>query len=202
MKKLLTVVAVVAALMVGLKANAETIERDSDGDLTINVFANIIESFRVTIDNDDMIAAGSPSADGILDLNAGMNGYDALKSVAAGVCRDENDVSPVFADAGNSCALTGGLTSASDTALDFNVDLRVKVELSGPGSIDLSAAMSGATNADRTFDGNTLEFASSTSSSVIGLVDQDTDTLHWNGQAPLNDGPGYDDTIVVTVTKN
>lgn len=199
MKNLLKVLAAMALVVGAVSAHAETIERDSDGDLTINVFANIQESFRVTISNADMLAAGSPSADGILDLNGGLSGFDALKSLADNLCEDSTQAAPTYAGA-TSCSVNNQ-GSASNSSLQFSVDLDVAVEISGPGSIDLSAAMSGVTNGDEVFANSALSFASNSSTSVTGLGDQATDTLTWTGDAALNGGPSYDDTIVVTVTK-
>ena len=50
-------ITVLAALLLAfsMNAKAETIERSDEGDLTINVFASIIESFRVTIENADIV---------------------------------------------------------------------------------------------------------------------------------------------------
>ena len=203
MKKFFTSLALIAVMVTGGAANAATIEIDADGTLEINVFANIIESFRITISADDLTLAGAaPTALGIIDLNGGLAGYDALKSVAAAACRDDSNLPPVFANpASVQCGVIGGLTSASDSLLEFDVALDVKAEISGTALVDLAVAMSGLSQADAVFSGQVLSFASSAAVTVDGMSDQDTDVLNWHGEAALNGGPGYDDTIIVTVTK-
>jgi hypothetical protein len=195
---------VLAALLMvfGMNAKAETIERSDEGDLTINVFANIIESFKVTITNDDIQLAGpAPVADGLLDLNGGMAGFDGLKSVESGLCQDDQGASPAYVDTARTLCAVQNNGNASNSNLKFDVDLAVKVELSGPGSVDLAASFAG-TNGDEAFQNETILFASNNSGSVTGLADQAEDTLHFYGEAAFSGGPSYDDTIVVSVTKN
>lgn len=201
MKKITVLAAL--ALVFSLNSNAATIERSDAGDLTINVFANIIESFRVTIENNDIVLAGvAPVADGLLDLNGGLAGFDGLKSVTSGTtCRDDNDAPPVYADARTSCSVTAVGGSASLSKLVFMVDMGVKVELSGPGDIDLLASF-GGTSGDEEFANETITFVTAAGLSSDGMVDQDTDTLRFYGEAPLSGGPSYDETIIVSVTKN
>ena len=190
-----------ATLVAGQNAKAATIERSADGNLTINVFASIIESFRVTIENADIVLAGvAPASDGLLDLNGGMAGFDGLKSVAASVCKDDLDAAPAYLDAlKTKCAVINNGNS-SNSSLKFDVDFAVKVELSGPGSVDLTVTMQG-TAADSAFANTSILFDAS-SASLSGLVDQASHVLNFHGEAPFAGGPNYDDTIVVSVTKN
>ena len=203
MKKMFTSLALIAVLAGGA-AQAATIERDSDGTLEINVFANIIESFRITISADDLALAGAaPSSLGIIDLNGGLAGFDALKSIAALGCKDDLNAAPVYLDpASVQCAVTPGpLSTASDSKLEFDVALDVKAEISGTAKIDLAVAMLGVSQAEALFSASVPQFASSAGAAVVGMEDQDVDVLNWHGEAALNGGPGYDDTIIVTVTK-
>lgn len=204
MKKITVLTAMLLAL--SMNAKAATVERNSAGNLTINVFANIIESFRVSIENGDIVLAGpAPAADGLLDLNGGLAGFDGLKSVAASACKDDADVAPTYLDSAKThCSVILGAApaNASNSKLHFDVDLAVKVELSGPGNIDLAASL-GGTQGDEAFAASSVMFQGTTpSASVLGLIDQDTKTLKFVGDAPFAGGPSYDDTIVVAVTKN
>jgi hypothetical protein len=199
MKKLVLSLMMVAAFAVGHSAKAETIEISDDGDLTINVFADIIESFRVTISHADMdLAATAPSAQGLLDLNGGLLGFDGLKSLAAGECRDDLDAAPVYTGA-TTCEIDNQ-GNASNSSLVFDVTFDVAVELSGPGSVDLDVAMGGG-QTSATFENMSILF-DGTSASLPGLVDSAAHTLEFHGEAPFAGGPNYDDNIVVTVTKN
>jgi hypothetical protein len=198
MKKFLTSLMVVAALAVGATAHADTIERDSDGNLTINMFASLIESFRVAISSDDLVAGG-PS-DGIIDLNGGLLGFDALASIGAAGCVDDTSTAPTYAGA-TSCALGGAGTSASDSHLAFSVSMDVLVEISGPGTVSLAATLQGAGVGLTSFTASSVQFDGAASASVTNMEDQDTEVLSWDGQAPLNAGPDFDETIVVAVTK-
>ena len=202
MKKFFSSLALIVALGAAGSASAATIERDSDGDLEINVFANIIESFRVTITDEDLEEVGAaPTAQGFINFNGGLDGYDALKSIAAGECRDDLDASPTF-NGSAACAVDVGATStASDSKLLLSASMDVKVEVSGTALIDLSVAMLGVSQLEEVFSASAPEFVAAAGTSIVGMQDQDTDILRWHGEAALNGGPGYDDTIVVSVTK-
>lgn len=203
MKKFFSSLALVVALSAASSAFAGTIERDSDGNLEINVFANIIESFRISISGADLQEAGAaPTALGFIDLNGTLAGYDALQSIAAPAgCKDDLGVAPTFAGTTACAVVVGPLMSASDSKLVFDLSLAVKAEISGTAKVDLAASMLGISQADAVFSAQTVQFQTALSSSIVGMEDQDTDTLVWHGEAALNGGPGYDDTIVVSVLK-
>jgi hypothetical protein len=197
MKKFTVLAALILAF--SMNAKAETIEISDDGDLTINVFADIIESFRVTISHADMdLSAAAPSAQGLLDLNGGLLGFDGLKSLVAGECRDDLDASPTYTGA-TTCAIENN-GNASNSSLVFDVTFDVAVELSGPGSVDLAVVMGGG-QTGTTFENMSILF-DGTAASLPGLVDGAAHTLEFHGEAPFTGGPNYDDNIVVTVTKN
>lgn len=130
MKKFFSSLALVVALSAASSAFAGTIERDSNGNLEINVFANIIESFRISISGADLAEAGAaPTSVGLLNLNGGLVGYDALKSLTAPAgCKDDAGVSPTFAGTTACSVVVGPLSSASDSKLVFDLSLAVKAE--------------------------------------------------------------------------
>jgi hypothetical protein len=198
MKKFLTSLMVVVALAVGATAHADTIERDSDGNLTINMFASLIESFRVAISSADLVGTGS---DGIIDLNGGLLGYDALQSILGGSCTDDAGIGPTYLGA-TSCVLVGDMATASGSALRFTVLLDVLVEISGPGTVSLAASLQGPGAGLASFTNIIFfGFQSAGGPNLTGLQDQDTDVLEWQAESPLNGGPDYDETIIVAVTK-
>ena len=199
MKKFFNSLALVAALLVGANVQAAVLESEDDSiDIEINVFAELEQSYKVLVENDDISGSG---AVGLISLNGSAGPFNALNSIAGAACKDGADVTATYADAGTTCSVdVGPLSSSADSKLQFSVDMDVKVEISGPGTIDLDASMLGVSQGDEVFASPVLTFTSSSSASVVGLEDQDTDNLNWSADAPLNGGPLYDDTIIVDLT--
>lgn len=194
---------VVALLMVVSFANAaEIYTEEEDGaatpELQIMINANVLETFKVSIENDLMDdATQTLGVVNLVDLNP-------VASRANTDCRHEDPAIALdMVDADNDCSYDPVLD-----ALDFQLDFRISVEVGGGGDIDLVADISSAATAPA------LSFSSAALSDenddpivaqLTGLVHEDARVLRWKGSVPFsgpNSGSDYEELIDINVTAN
>lgn len=203
------ILAVVAMLAMAANVKAGTISVDTDAtNLEILITGELVETYKVEVSNSDMDDTASPV--GVLSLTDPTNPtapvlrLDPAKSHAATLCKDEANTTIAYTQAGSTCVYTNGGSIAASTAT-FDVDFDVNVDLAGSGNIDLAASLLGLGAADDAFTSSTIKFgtdALAATAAVNDLVDSsDNIDFDWHGVMPMNQGPTFEETIVIDVTK-
>lgn len=231
MKKKMLVMGMMLALLSTNVFSAKIETEDEADALKLNVYAEIEQTFRVSIDENGLDnaleAVTSYEGNYFLGGQADVK-FSYVLSKAADGCRLTTDVAPAAIN--SVCTLAGAKTSAANTVLDFKVKLPMHVEIGGAGNVDLAVtsadsglyasgfsapgAVAGATHAVGSLDGagglaglaETPTIAdghiSGIPATITGLQDQDAPVLVWHGQAAFNAGPTFEDVVEVVVTPN
>lgn len=183
------------------------ISRESDGDLEVTIHAQLEESFRITVENADMVGIGD-----LGDLALGKGGmFDGLKTLASlPACKLNTDAAPVYATplpshAATTCDASG--TSLADGMFYFDVQLGYKVEIGGAAAVDLSVAIQPGPYGVNFLNGQVdIDGAHS----VLGKVNADTGVINWSGDMPMNGlydvanelkSSNFEDLVVINVSK-
>lgn len=231
MKKKMLVMGMMLALL-SMNAFSAKIETEDEADaLKLNVFAEIEQTFRVSIDenglDDALESVSSYEGNYFLGGEADVK-FSYVLSKAANGCRLTTDAAPTAVN--SVCTLAGDKLTAATTVLDFKVKLPMHVEIGGPGSVDLAVSsadsglyasgfsapgpVNGSTHDVGALDGagglaglaETAVIANGHISSIPDTLaaqeDQDSPILVWHGQAAFNAGPTFEDVVEVVVTPN
>lgn len=203
--KNLAVFAVATAMTASAFAGSISTE-DAALDLQINVSASIEESYKVTVSNSEMSGAAQI---GLLDLGKGGK-LDALASFAAPqACKSKVGAAAaaeiVYASADVACTFVPGVT-AGLSKMEFVSDYLVRIDLSGPGSIDLAVSLAGPGVGFDNYLSSEVKFGAAgtyaATAALTGLVDAAEHHLFHKAVVELNQGPEFEDTILIDVTKN
>ena len=183
------------------------ISRETDGDLDVSIHAQLEESFRITVENADMVGTGD-----IGDIDLGKGGmFDGLKSLASlPACKLSTDAAPAYATAlpshvATTCSATG--TSLADGLFEFDVQLGYKVEIGGAAAVDLSVDIQPGVAGVNFLNGQVdIDGAPS----ALGKVNADVGVINWSGDMPMNGlydvvaglkSSTFDDLVVINVSK-
>ena len=211
MKKFLGMLVAVAMMAPAAYAADAITEEEGATAIDLYLAAELMESLKVIISNDDMVVDALPNT-GYIHLDGGVAANDKLIDVVATrantACYSGDGVAAstaiVYADAGNSCAYDTANGAAGQAI--FEVAYRYEVELSGTGTITLDMHLNDVPAMGVNFEDSAISSADAEAVanagadlSIVGLEHAAAGTIEWTGKAPFNMGPQFEDNIAVDV---
>lgn len=203
------ILAMVAMLAFAANVNAGTIETDDAAvNLEILITGELLETYKVSVTNGDMDGAASPV--GVLSVTdpansaAPVNQLSPAASHAATACHDTTNTLIAYTQGGSSCTYVPGVSIATSQA-DFVQNFDVAVELAGSGSIDLAVSLGGNLGSADPFAASEVRFnaaAYAATAAITGLLDTGTAELDWKGSMDMDQGPTFEENVIIDITKN
>jgi hypothetical protein len=202
MKKILVMMAMLAVVAPKAFA-ADAVSEDQAVDINLYLRAELAESLKVTISNDDMVVDPLLPTDGTIHLDGSdVEKIDVVGSRLALACK--NSAGPiVYVDADNSCSIDA--TGAGKAI--FHVSYDYKIELSGAGTITLDLALNSLPPAaDTNFQNSSIDSPEAVvvgpaqAIQIAGLVHDSAGTIKWDGEMQFDAGASFEDNIVVDIS--